>query len=186
MLLPLTLSMGGTRSDFSRQSFTLVELVVAIAILGVLAVLVNIAISHIRARTEVANCTANLKSLYTAFATHVNDKGQWPQISIELKGRPYELAWFNALQPYGIVEKNWQCPTIARDMTDLDIEGQEPPLIHYTPTHFDEHPLTPFKWPNQPWLTEIGDAHGRGPMTILTSGAVRPFNEIYVEAGGKL
>jgi prepilin-type N-terminal cleavage/methylation domain-containing protein len=179
MLLPRSLSCGTLRLHRPDRALTLIELVVVIAILGVLAVLGNFAMTHVRARTELANCTANLKSLYTAFATYVNDKGQWPQISIELNGRPYELQWLNALQSYGIAEKNWRCPTIAR-------EGQEPPLIHYTPTHFDEHPLTPFKWPNQPWLTEIGDAHGRGPMTILTSGAVRPFNDIYVEAGGKL
>ncbi len=170
----------------NQSAITLTELIIAIAVIGVLAILGNFAIQNVRSRAELAQCSSNLRSLYAAFASYVNDKGHWPQVSVELTGHAYEMEWVNSLRPYGPSEKNWKCPTIERDMTDLDLEGKEPPLIHYTPTHFDEHPLTPFKWPNQPWLIEIGDAHGRGPMTILTSGAVRPFNDIYIEAGGKL
>ncbi len=172
--------MSGRRA---LSAFTLVEITVATAVLLILVTLAVFSLAPARDRAELARCVANLRSLYTGFSTYVSDQGQWPQVDENLTGHPYESFWKAAVRPYGITDENWKCPTLTRNL--LELEEKDRPLIHYTPTHFDEKALTPYKWPQQPWLIEISDAHGKGNMTILTSGAVRTFDEIFIEAGGE-
>lgn len=52
------------------------------------------------------------------------------------------------------------------------------PRIHYTPTMFDDKQGTPYKWPKQPWLIEIGDMHGNGALAGFPDGSTRAINDI--------
>ena len=63
----------------------------------------------------------------------------------------------------------WRCACLRPD-------GR--PLLHYTPAMFDESPYTPYRWPNQPWLSEIGNMHGRGALMCFPDGSIRAMDDV--------
>ncbi|MGF1657409.1 MAG: type II secretion system protein [Verrucomicrobiales bacterium] len=179
-----------------KSAFTVVELLFSIGVILVLGTLMVAAYGGIQARVEIGACSANLRSLHAALGSYVTEHGSWPQIQTEEDfDRPMEAigdgksneefaeAWISILEPYGVTVQAWHCPTMKRESGLPDEELQS--TIHYTPTQFDPHPHTPFQSPHQPWASEIGNAHGKGNLVILTNGAVRGVNEIFREQTGQ-
>jgi hypothetical protein len=120
-----------------------------------------------------------MRSIHTALAAAVSDKGHWPQEKEEtwmVNRNAYEDWWIETLKPYGIGEESWRCPTIYRTVTKRTDENR--PKLHYTPTMFDNKPLTPYKWSTQPWLIEIGNMHGRGALMCFPDGSIRSMDEV--------
>lgn len=164
----------------SDKGISLIELLIGIVVVLILAALVISAVPFIRDRAEAVKCGNNIRQLQVALAAAVQDKGHWPQEPQDIwesndQGR-YEDWWIEELKPYGIIEKTWQCPTIFRKVTSRKKDGR--PRIHYTPTMFDDKPGTPYKWPKQPWLIEIGNMHGNGALVGFPDGSTRPINDI--------
>ena len=84
----------------------------------------------------------------------------------------------------GVAEKQWKCPSLVRlqgspdpGLGEQSKKTKPKKQIHYLPTQFDSHPITPRRWPTQPWLMEIGNLHGQGPLMVFPDGAVISLNE---------
>ena len=88
--------------------------------------------------------------------------------------------WISTLAPYGITERTWQCPTIRGHMKASD---QNEIGIHYVPTMFDPTPNIANRWTTQPWLVEIADAHGNGPLICFPDGSVKSLGKVLAEQG---
>ena len=167
--------MGHIRRD---EGMTLVEILTVIVIIGVLAALVFSVSNLLPQRAENAKCLANMRSLQVCLASYIQDVGHWPQEpeSIRDNVNATEDWWLNALASYGATPETWQCPTIKRMISRKSTDGR--PKIHYTPTMFDDNPLTPYKWSTQPWLIEIGNMHGNGGNICFPDGSIRTMNDV--------
>ena len=157
---------------------TLVEILTVVAIIGVLATLVISASNLLPQRAEGARCMANMRSLQVCLASYIQDVGHWPQEpqAIADDQNATEDWWLNVLAPYGATPDTWMCPTIKRLISNKSKDGR--PKVHYTPTMFDDNPLTPYKWSTQPWLIEIGNMHGSGGLICFPDGSIRPMNDV--------
>jgi prepilin-type N-terminal cleavage/methylation domain-containing protein len=172
------------RARRSAAGFTIIELITVMVIIAVLAVLALGAFEQVRARSERMNCTANLRNLYAGLQSYVVQNDHWPQCPNKLGDARYDEWWIEELQKVGINEKTWHCPTLLREQHSAKYMeatgGQQKSKykqIHYLPTPFDENPLTPRRWPTQPWLIEIYSGHGDGALMIFPDGSVISFND---------
>ncbi|MGC1479193.1 MAG: hypothetical protein WA771_01715 [Chthoniobacterales bacterium] len=154
------------------------------AVLGILIIIFTLLIgvvSRMHGIGDRARCTANLRTLYLGLDNYVKEVGNWPQQPSFPGGKEKEYGewWINKLEPYGVPPSAWKCPGVTR-LGSITADG-ESPLIHYSPTMFDRSPTTPQKWPNMPWLVEIGNIHGHGALMIFPDGSVRDFDDVMVD-----
>jgi prepilin-type N-terminal cleavage/methylation domain-containing protein len=162
----------------SAKAFTLIELAVAIAIVGILVLLVSSNYKGIMMKVSKANCISNMRSLHVAFSSFVNDAGYWPQIPEQLASgeSDYEDWWIETMEPYTGSEKVWLCPVLkAGRLSSADGRVLR---MHYIPTQFDANRISPTRWPRQPWLIEMGDAHGDGALILFPDGAVQSLGQV--------
>ncbi|MBE2203333.1 MAG: type II secretion system protein [Chthoniobacterales bacterium] len=169
------------KSRHSARGLTMIEVLVSIAIVSILASMVTLAWPRVMASVAAAKCMGNMRSLHVSLGSYVTDTGHWPQLpeNLDVSGSndaAYEDWWLEELKPYGGIPSVWQCPLIQSKISNKDPDGR--PRIHYTPTPFDEIPSTPFKWPTQPWLVEIGNIHGRGANICFTDGSIRSMDDV--------
>lgn len=165
-----------------NSAFTVVELLAAITIVGVLAALVFLNYDRIITTMEQMRCSGNLRALHSGFASYLNDYEQWPQQpDFGLAGgkAAYEQWWLKQLAPYGITEKTWQCPTAAKRSLYEPPEARD--KMHYVPTRFDANPLTPRRWATQPWISEVTEGHGSGPLIIFCDGSIHASDEFLAQ-----
>jgi prepilin-type N-terminal cleavage/methylation domain-containing protein len=158
----------------ARRAFTLLELLIVLAIIGILATLLLPVYGHMRERAQKVQCMANLRSLYVATEVYLQRNGSWPQIFIRNYGTREEFAnaWIAALAPFGIQRRTWICPTIQELLHNPDYTRPANARIDYISTAFDDKPTTPHQWPRQPWFVEAGDVHGNGNLLIFTDGSI--------------
>ena len=160
-----------------RAGFTVLELLIAIGIIGVLASLMFPEVGALRERAERIVCTGHLRSLHVGLSSYLNDYEMWPQCPDGLDQDGKAQFWLDTLKDYGIQEKDWQCPTLSRIIaTSAADTTTEAPKLHYQPSIFDANPMTPRKWLGMPWLIEIGDMHHCGNLMISTDGCVLPLS----------
>ena len=167
-----------------RAGFTLLELLAAITIVIILALLLTGVITRLPGAADRVRCTQNLKNLYVGLSSYLEKEGHWPNQPEfnNSQQKQYEDWWINELKPYGITEAVWKCPGITR-LGKIRADHTSP-RVHYSPTMFDQKPTTPRKWPNMPWVVEIGNAHGHGPLLILPDGSVHDY-DIFLEKFAK-
>lgn len=169
------------------SGFTLIELLTAIAIVGLLATLAVPMIEPMRARAGRLVCMANLRSLHVSMSAYLSDHKSWPQSDPEANDVEFDNFWLASMEPYGVTEKGWLCPTIAR-MTQHDrlkkSEMEQASRLHYLPTDFDAKPITPHKFPTHPWFMETGGPHGRGNLIIRGDGSLRELQDLIEEIEG--
>lgn len=60
---------------YSRQGYTVIEILAAVAVLAILAVLIIVAIGRVRESSESAVCASNLRTLAVAAILYGNDRG---------------------------------------------------------------------------------------------------------------
>ena len=157
--------------------FTIVELIVVVSILGILVTLTAPTIWSLRDKAGKVVCAGHLRSLHCSLGAYLNDNEGWPQCPDELNDSDEEQFWIDALKDYGASESVWKCPSLAQRIgNDTSSEAHK---IHYTPTQFDDNPMTPRKWASMPWLIELSDAHGGGNLLIRTDGAVQSAIEAF-------
>lgn len=164
--------------NFRERGLTLLEILVAVAILMILASLIVFGYGKIRTRIEGVQCANNMRSLHSSFASYVNDNGSWPQEPPELALAPHDANedwWLETMKPYGATEKVWQCPAVVRQMKETK-KGR--PKLHYTPTMFDGRASTPYKWKTQPWIIEINNMHGDGALVCFPDGTIKTMNDV--------
>ena len=102
----------------SKHAFTLVELTVVIAIIGLLATLAMPAFQTMFAKADSIACTNNLRQIGMAVQGYAQDhEGSMPAIETDPKNPiypadtdPQPLGLYDTLKDYGITEKTLQCP----------------------------------------------------------------------------
>ncbi len=156
----------------------MIELIVVIAIIATLVAVGTTVSGRMKAAAEEAACTSNMRSLHVGFASYVNDNGEWPQLPDEVfnssdQERGWEF-WVKSLEPYEIEQKTWLCPTEWNGHV-INLEEDQYPEYwsSYSPTPFEGGSSLPFKWINQPWLSEKGDFHGNGVKLIMPNGNIK-------------
>ncbi len=163
-----------------HQGWSLIELIVAAAIIALLITLVFPAYTFVKARMNFAACTGNLKSIHAGLSVYLQDHAMvWPQPPGDLREMAdaeedkLSVWWFETLQPYQVTRKTWLCPG-DRDGHEHDQEDTRTFLSSYGVTLFDETPSNAYRW-FQPWVIESGQNHGRaqGPNLIMPDGEVR-------------
>ena len=171
------------------SGFTLVELLIVIALIGILTTLFAPELASVRERAEKVVCMGHLRSLHVSFGAYLNDYEMWPQMPKDGTGEPADLTpqqedqvWLDALKDYGADENVWRCPTrrrlLASESSATDSEASK---LDYTPTAFDDDPTTPRRWPGMPWLIDQGGHHGENLM-IRADGAVQSVQNALQEA----
>lgn len=148
-----------------------------VAIIAILVTLFFPQIHSARERAQKVVCIGHLRSLYVSFGAYLNDNESWPQCADELEGPAADQFWLDALKDYGGDPNIWLCPTLLRQVGVNSSSNSDAPKIHYTPTSFDENPMSPHRWPSQPWLIEIGDMHHCGNLMIRSDGRVQSLRE---------
>src|SRR5215831_12946297 len=101
--------------------FTLVELLVVMAVILVLAALLLPALQRARARGQTAACINNLRQLGLAAASYSSDAGRFPTILEWLYDRPGQAEGdltTGKLFPYLKSKSTYLCPTQARKVTN--------------------------------------------------------------------
>ncbi|MFZ4696010.1 MAG: prepilin-type N-terminal cleavage/methylation domain-containing protein [Verrucomicrobiia bacterium] len=96
-------------SDGRGKGFTLVELLVAIAVIAILAALLVPSLRGSREMAKRSNCLSNLRQIYAAFNIYANENGGLlpPYYGV---GSPTEQLWMIRVQPYGVSAKVVFCP----------------------------------------------------------------------------
>ncbi len=157
-----------------RTAFTLLELLIVLAIIGILATLLLPVYGRMRERAQKVQCMANLRSLYLATDLYVQRNGSWPQIFLKnyRTAEDYANAWIAALEPFSAERKTWICPTIQELLNNPDYIQPAHARIDYISTGFDDKPTSPHQWPRQPWFVETGNVHGNGNLLIFTDGSI--------------
>jgi len=170
------------------QAFTLLELLTAIIVLAILAVLIIPIASSIRARAQRIECTSNLRNLYVAAEGYLQQNGSWPQIAedeSEEGGQAFSQAWIAALSPFGPSQKTWICPTMQNLLQNPDYMQAAHARVDYIATPFDSKPSTPHQWPRQPWFVEVADVHGHGNLIIFTDGSISDLKSVLADSASK-
>ncbi len=161
-----------------NKAFTLLEVVVAAAIIAILAVIIFKVSGPLIQSATKAKCVANMKSLHTAFSSYVQESGVWPQVHPSDDADPsvVEEMWLKTMDPYLSTRKVWLCPVLER--AKLKSSSGTLLKMHYIPTQFDAKPNTAYKWPAMPWLIEVADAHNEGPLILFADGSVKGLRQI--------
>ncbi|MCX8510995.1 MAG: prepilin-type N-terminal cleavage/methylation domain-containing protein, partial [Chthoniobacteraceae bacterium] len=172
--------------------FTLLELISAMVVLGILATLSFPLYSNIRAMMEGKQCETNLRGLGAGMSAFLADHSGWPQIppdnnearkaagaSPQAQENSPAGKWIAALKDYGVPEQNWHCPTVSRQiLTGAKPEASKYKRLDYVPTNFGLQE-NPRQWPEHPWFIERGSYHGSGPNLLLADGTVTNVDKLF-------
>lgn len=93
-----------------RAAFTLIEILVVVAIIALLAAILFPAFARSRENARRASCQTNLKSLALVFKQYMQDyDSKYCSTLISLTGSP--RGWADAIQPYAKSAQVLQCPS---------------------------------------------------------------------------
>lgn len=91
----------------SKSGFTLIEILVVIAIVALLTALLIPAFSSARESMRTTSCASNLKQIGLAISLYVNDNsGRYPLIA-----QPTNCSWVDTVFPYAKSVAIFQCPS---------------------------------------------------------------------------
>lgn len=150
-----------------------------ISVLLILAALVVMNYQPVFQRVSQAKCISNMRALHPAFSAYIADNSRWPQPPDydAAMDESYEDWWLATMDPYvGGSKEIWLCPVLKGGQLS-DSSGRRIKM-HYIPTQFDANPISPTRWPTQPWLVEIANAHGNGPLILFTDGSVKSLDSV--------
>lgn len=103
-----------------KKGFTIIELMVVIAIIAVLAALILPALSGARAKSKQVTCLNNLKQISLALQLYANDDGEcYPRaagtVPWDTKDADDDTyGWMQQLLPYASNRKIYKCPSDGR------------------------------------------------------------------------
>ena len=165
----------------ANSAFTLLEVLIVLVIISILALLALPSYQIYIKKAQQATCMGNMKSLHASFASYLSDNNHWPPIpnvddALDAKSESY---WLSIMEPYGGTPKVWLCPTLVA--ARLKGSNGEHLKTHYIPSQFDAKPDAPRRWPNQPWLIEMANAHGDGALISFPDGSIKSMNQVLRE-----
>jgi prepilin-type N-terminal cleavage/methylation domain-containing protein/prepilin-type processing-associated H-X9-DG protein len=95
----------------TRRGFTLVELLVVVAIIAVLAAILFPVFSRAREKARQAHCMSNVRQLGMAVAMYCQDYEAYPTHNMR-PARP-DIRWYDLVQPYVTNRQVFICPSTA-------------------------------------------------------------------------
>ena len=111
------------------KAFTLVEILVVIAIIGMLAALLFPAFSRARASGRRTTCASNLKQLSAAFTLYAQDYRAYPYADngtmVLSDGTRRCMAWPFKLYSYVKSEAVFECPSSPNGEFDLSCPAED-------------------------------------------------------------
>jgi prepilin-type N-terminal cleavage/methylation domain-containing protein len=169
----------------NQRAFTIVELLVALAIIAVLTTISAPSIGLAVERGRAAKCSNNLRQIGAATLQYTADhdyrfpafevKGITLPDEVENKGTPLEI-----LGSYGITQAMLTCPTDAATARNVDDQGTS---YHFSPVLQDERPVSVtiysrrgmLRVGNTTWLSIAADSaalHGGKKNRVMADGRV--------------
>lgn len=101
--------MNGSNPVRIRGAFTLIELLIVIAIIAVLSALLLPALSSSKAKAHQVACLSNMRQVGVALHTYADDHEGW--LPTTTHGNPTNASWIFTLSPYvGNVNRIRACP----------------------------------------------------------------------------
>jgi len=171
-----------SKGPHPSRAFTVLEVVAVTAVIAILAALTVPNFGRIVAAAQEAVCASQMRSIKHALDAYLQDHDQiWPQ-GPRADQSGWATFWLQELEPYGIKESGWQCPTIKQMTRDQELPPALP-VLHYVPTMFDATRRIAYRWPTQPWLIEAANAHGKGALICFPDGSVKPMDKVLAEQG---
>lgn len=170
-----------------RRALTIVELLVVLAIIAVLTGLGLSAYKTQLAKAESIDAITKLKGMYAGLASYLVDKSSWPQEPEDDSEDSDEALWVwwkKEMEPYGIHEADWYTTAHLRRLnrelkeaggktTSLKEMEEALSFPSIVPTKFPAGPTEPYRYDNQPWVSETGEYHGDdGIYTIMPKGNI--------------
>lgn len=172
----------------SRRAFTLPELMMVLTIIAVLLAVSISGYQSYRAKAETVDTLNKLKGMYAALSSYVVANGTWPQEPDDDESTASDASlwkwWAKELKEYGIHEADWFTSAHLRRLNnELKESGGKPVDVEtlkeamdfpsIQPTSFDPGPTEPYRYNNQPWVSETGEYHGdEGIYTVMPDGKI--------------
>ena len=100
----------------SYSGFTLVEMLVVIAVIAVLAGLLLPVLSRVRAEGRSTACKSNLSQLHKAVLMYAGEHARYPACAIKPSVAPGQARLADALAPYAAERRVLQCPADNRGL----------------------------------------------------------------------
>ena len=161
---------------------TVLEVVTVMLVIIILVVIMLPVFAQIQRRAEKAGCIANLRALHVAADLYMQEHHFWPQIKTNgVDPTTVATKWIAALQPYGIAQVNWECPTIQKSLHNPDMTDPDNARIDYISSPFDMNPQSPYRWATQPWFIESSDNHGGGNLILFPDGHVQELGDFLAQ-----
>jgi prepilin-type N-terminal cleavage/methylation domain-containing protein/prepilin-type processing-associated H-X9-DG protein len=178
-----------TKIEFRVQltsGFSLLELLIVIAIVGMLATLATPVLGKARERAESAKCLANLRNIGVAMLSYVAENdNRFPTIEPNPSNPAYDASeqvgtLLEVLGDYGVTETSLRCPTDLRTFNYFKINGSS---YEWIPVVDDELANNPAIYGRRgvryrpthriPVARDFAVVHGGRPNLLFADGRVR-------------
>ena len=94
------------KPSISRGGYTLTEMIVAIAVVGILASVLVPTLAKAKMRARQTICMSNMKQLGFAFISYSHDHGE----TVPYSKKAGNSGWVGLMKSYGITDKVLHCP----------------------------------------------------------------------------
>jgi prepilin-type N-terminal cleavage/methylation domain-containing protein len=117
---------------FRRTGFTLIELVVVVAIIGILSMILLPSLSLLRNQANSTRCLSNLRQIGIGMQTYAGEHddcvpaGQVPPPDRDVLGLPYWGMWWGFIEPYMPIEDGgavYWCPSSCFTLAETRAAG---------------------------------------------------------------
>lgn len=124
------------QKDIRKLNFTLIELLIVIAIIAILASMLLPALNKAREKAKQSQCTSNQKQIAAAFMMYANDfKDYFPKATYKADSSYMSAAagsWDYSLLPYmANSKKTFKCPSDIADRSVLSVNTGRGPAQSY-------------------------------------------------------
>ncbi len=154
-----------SKSSFRRSGFTLVELLVVVAIIALLVSILLPTLGKAKEQARIVSCMSNLRSLGLSFAFYSNENNDWYPSGAAMGGGYYGPTWYtwdSILRPYYDTMGLIHCPSdkLIRDYGSIAQDHRHPrsyainmvvtwmgPSAYGDNNGYDLDPAVTWRWP---------------------------------------
>ncbi len=170
-----------------QRAMTIPELLMVVTIVAVLSVIGVRGYQHFINKAESVDSITKLKGMHAALLGYMAQNLTWPQEPDDDSAASEEVLWDwwkKELKPFGIHEVDWYSTAHLRRLNreirnsggkavNIDEMKEAVSFPSIVPTSFPPGPTEPYRYENQPWISETGEYHGdEGIYTIMPGGSI--------------
>jgi prepilin-type N-terminal cleavage/methylation domain-containing protein/prepilin-type processing-associated H-X9-DG protein len=160
----------------SRRAFTLTEILVVIAVVGLLAAILFPVLNRVRANSRTSTCSSNLRQIGVALSLYRTDNsGLYPPVvTLESSPTPSNGQGVKT-QGTWLMSLNLRSPLLCPDV-DLSLKDKEPDLLPFLSGYAANFNLTRYLGTRaQPILAGRSDIRLRYPSLTVAAFDARPL-----------